>query len=61
MRRPNTDMVTIVDRLHSVVHADWENSRPLDLTDEGLHSELEDLDENAAEDLALENHQRKAS
>jgi len=54
-------MVTIVDRLHSVVHADWENSRPLDLTDEGLHSELEDLDENAAEDLALENHHRKAS
>lgn len=46
----------VIDRLHSVVHADWENSRPLDLTDEGLLSELEDLDENVAEDLALKHH-----
>src|SRR6516162_6518005 len=44
----------IVDRLHSVVHNDWENSRPLDLTDEGLLSELEDIDNNVEEDLALE-------
>lgn len=46
----------IMDRLHGVVHADWENSRPLDLTDDGLLAELEDLDENVAEDLALEDH-----
>jgi cardiolipin synthase A/B len=46
----------IMDRLHSVVHADWENSRPLDLTDEGLLAELEDVDETVAEDLALEDH-----
>lgn len=50
----------IVDRLHRVLHEDWENSRPLDLTDKGLLSELEDLDENVAEDLALESHHSKA-
>ncbi len=53
----------IMDRLHTVVHQDWENSRPLDLTDEGLLSELQDMDENVAEDLALEaqhkNHNHK--
>jgi cardiolipin synthase A/B len=51
---------SIIDRLHSVVHSDWENSRPLDLSDEGLLSELKDLDENVAEDLALETHPSKA-
>jgi phosphatidylserine/phosphatidylglycerophosphate/cardiolipin synthase-like enzyme len=50
----------IMDRLHSVVHADWGNSRPLDLTDEGLLSELGEMDENVAEDLALENHHSKS-
>ncbi len=44
----------VMDRLHTVVHHDWHNSRPLDLTDEGLLSELEDSDENVAEDLALD-------
>ena len=43
----------VVDRLHEVTHADWKNSHPLDLTDEGLLAELEDYDERAAEDLAL--------
>src|SRR5271165_929419 len=46
----------VVGRLHEVTHADWKNSHPLDLTDEGLMAELEDYDDNAAEDLALENH-----
>ena len=49
----------VVDRLHEVTHADWRNSHPLDLTDEGLLAELEDYDDNAAEDLALENHNGK--
>ena len=31
----------IVDRLHKVVHHDWENSHPLDLSDEGLAQLLE--------------------
>jgi len=44
----------VVDRIHEVLKHDWENSRPLDLTDQGLFSELEDYDENVAEDLALE-------
>jgi len=46
----------VVDRLHEVTHADWKTSHPLDLTDEGLLAELEDLDEDAAEDLALDIH-----
>ncbi|MGA3052651.1 MAG: phospholipase D-like domain-containing protein [Candidatus Korobacteraceae bacterium] len=44
----------IVDRLHKVVHQDWENSRPMDLSDEGLLAELEDKDDHLAEDLAIE-------
>ena len=46
----------IVDRLHSVLHHDWDNSRPMDLTDDGLLAELEDYDENVAEDLGLSPH-----
>jgi cardiolipin synthase A/B len=49
----------VVDRLHEVTHGDWKNSHPLDLTDEGLLAELEDLDENASEDLALDVHNGK--
>ena len=51
----------ILDRLHGIVHADWKNSRPLDLTDEGLLSELKDHDDNVAEDLALGGGHQKAS
>lgn len=43
----------IVDRLHTVVHHDWENSRPMDLTDDGLMAELEEVDKNVTEDLGL--------
>ncbi|MBV8865025.1 MAG: phospholipase [Acidobacteriaceae bacterium] len=49
----------IIDRLHGVVHHDWENSRPLDLTDEGLLAELEEYDENVTEDLAIKGHKSK--
>jgi cardiolipin synthase A/B len=49
----------IMDRLHSIVHQDWENSRPLDLTDEGLLAELEDKDEHVAEDLAIQTRKAK--
>jgi cardiolipin synthase A/B len=41
----------VVDRLHDVVRRDWENSRPLDLTDEGLLADLQDEEE--AENLGL--------
>jgi cardiolipin synthase A/B len=44
----------VMDRLHTVVHRDWHNSRPLDLSDEGLLTDLEGTDEHAAEDLALD-------
>jgi phosphatidylserine/phosphatidylglycerophosphate/cardiolipin synthase-like enzyme len=49
----------VVGRLHEVTHGDWKNSHPLDLTDEGLMGELEDFDENASEDLALDAQDRK--
>jgi phosphatidylserine/phosphatidylglycerophosphate/cardiolipin synthase-like enzyme len=49
----------IVERLHEVVHHDWENSHPLDLTDEGLMAELEAQDDNLVEDLALEGKKAK--
>ena len=49
----------VIDRLHEVTHADWKNSHPLDLSDEGLLAELEDFDESAAEDLALGGERRK--
>jgi phosphatidylserine/phosphatidylglycerophosphate/cardiolipin synthase-like enzyme len=44
----------VVDRIHKVVKQDWENSRPLDLTDEGLMAELEDYDDNIEGHLAIE-------
>lgn len=43
----------IMDRHDTVVHHDWENSSPMDLTDEGLLAELEDKDDHVAEDLAI--------
>ncbi len=42
----------VVDRLRDTVHHDWENSRPLDLTDEGLLADLEN-DQEGAENLGL--------
>ena len=49
----------VVGRLHQVTHGDWKNSCPLDLTDEGLLAELEEYDEHAAEDLALDTNASK--
>jgi cardiolipin synthase len=47
----------VIERLHKVVHHDWENSHALDLTDEGLLADLEDR--KGAEDLALQSHHKK--
>ena len=33
---------TVVNRLVKIVHEDWEDSHPIDLTDEGLFSDLKD-------------------
>jgi phosphatidylserine/phosphatidylglycerophosphate/cardiolipin synthase-like enzyme len=48
----------IASRIHEVVHRDWQNSKPIDLSDKGLLADLEDVDENVAEDLALGDHER---
>jgi phosphatidylserine/phosphatidylglycerophosphate/cardiolipin synthase-like enzyme len=50
---------SIAIRIHEVVHRDWENSKPIDLTDEGLLADLADVDENVTGDLALGNHKKK--
>ena len=44
----------VVDRLHRIAKQDWENSHPLDLSDEGLLADLEDRQEGAAEALAID-------
>jgi len=43
----------ISKRLHHVVNHDWEHSRPLDLSDEGLLADLKEEGAEAAEVLAL--------
>jgi phosphatidylserine/phosphatidylglycerophosphate/cardiolipin synthase-like enzyme len=43
----------VVERLHDIARRDWENSHPLDLSDEGLLADLEDRQEGAAEELAI--------
>jgi len=30
----------VVDRIHKILHRDWENSRPMDLSDDGLINDL---------------------
>ena len=42
----------IVERLQAVAHHDWENSHPIDLSDQGLAADLEDRSEEV-ESLAL--------
>lgn len=49
----------IVDRLQKVAEQDWENSHPLDLTDEGLFEDLEDRVEGSSKNLALEVDEKK--
>jgi cardiolipin synthase len=44
---------TIIHRIRKILHQDWENSHPLDLSDEGLLAELEQYDPNVKEDLAI--------
>jgi cardiolipin synthase len=49
----------VIERLHKVVHHDWDNSHPLDLTDEGLLADLEDR--KGVEDLALQKKKEKSA
>jgi len=49
----------IVERLHHIAKTDWENSHPLDLTDEGLLADLEEKGEGGEENLALNIKKKK--
>ena len=44
----------IIDRLYRTAHHDWEHSHPLDLSDAGLLSDLEDRIEDRAQLLGLD-------
>jgi phosphatidylserine/phosphatidylglycerophosphate/cardiolipin synthase-like enzyme len=43
----------IIKRVIKTIHHDWENSKPLDLSDEGLLKELKDYDPDVVEDLGI--------
>ncbi|WP_186407687.1 phospholipase D-like domain-containing protein [Candidatus Accumulibacter aalborgensis] len=47
----------VIKRMQGVAHHDWENSHPLDLSDEGLLKDLEKNEPDVAEMLALDDHQ----
>jgi len=49
----------VTERLHKVAQHDWENSRSLDLTDQGLLADLEEYYADSAEKLALTEHHQK--
>ncbi len=44
----------VISRIDEVIQHDWENSKTLDLSDEALLKELEGVDEDVAEDLAIQ-------
>ena len=44
----------IINRIHKTLQHDWDNSHPLDLSDEGLLAELKDYDPTVAEDLGIQ-------
>jgi cardiolipin synthase len=45
----------VLDRLHKIVRHDWEHSRPMDLSDEGLLADLVGRIDGSGELLAIEN------
>jgi phosphatidylserine/phosphatidylglycerophosphate/cardiolipin synthase-like enzyme len=48
------DDEAVATRLHHFVHHDWDASKPLDLSDEGLLADLKEHEEEAAQELALD-------
>jgi cardiolipin synthase len=50
----------VVKRLQQVVDHDWQNSRPLDLSDEGLLADLEENEPEVAGDAGTEPQQRRS-
>jgi phosphatidylserine/phosphatidylglycerophosphate/cardiolipin synthase-like enzyme len=49
----------VIKPLHHIVRHDWERSKPLDLTDEGLLADLKEEAGEAAAMLALEKGEEK--
>jgi cardiolipin synthase len=49
----------VVERLNKVARHDWENSHPIDLSDEGLMADLEKRGGKGTEKLALNPHAKK--
>jgi len=52
----------VIERLMQIAHADWKNSHPLDLTDEGLLEEFQDHKMEEPDELVLyKSHKHKAA
>jgi len=49
----------VVERLQRIASHDWENSHPLDLSDEGLFDDLEHKGQGGSEKLVLDLHEKK--
>src|SRR3989440_922885 len=47
----------VIARLTKTAHHDWENSHPLDLTDDGLLAEFKDHEVKGTDELALNDHE----
>ena len=49
----------VIERLCKTAHHDWENSHPLDFTEEGLLVEFESHKKEGAEEMALHSGNEK--
>ena len=49
----------MVERLHQIAKHDWENSHPLDLSDEGLMADLAKRGGAGADKLVLDVEEKK--
>jgi phosphatidylserine/phosphatidylglycerophosphate/cardiolipin synthase-like enzyme len=49
----------IIKRIRKTLDDDWANSKPLDLSDEGLLAELKEHDPSVAEDLGIGDSKQK--
>ncbi|HUZ60374.1 MAG TPA: phospholipase D-like domain-containing protein [Hanamia sp.] len=53
----------VIERMKEIAHYDWENSHPLDLSDQGLLEDLENMDKIGIEKLVIDedipNHNKK--
>ena len=56
-----TDAKHVVERLVHVSHHDWENSRKLDLSDEGILADFEKHGTKGVEKLAIDSHRDKTT